>query len=88
MKAFLDAEYTPSVIEQSLSESHVSWFVAVPVLPKAGHALHQERPFRNCLTAEHTQHYGDVSLERACMSRCASDSALALAGSNSEMLSI
>ncbi|SAH90145.1 acetyltransferase%2C GNAT family [Enterobacter bugandensis] len=24
MKAFLDAEYTPSVIEQSLSESHVS----------------------------------------------------------------
>lgn len=28
MKDFLDAEYTPSVIEQSLSESHVSWFVA------------------------------------------------------------
>ena len=28
MTAFLDAEYTPSVIEQSLSESHVSWFVA------------------------------------------------------------
>ena len=28
MKAFLDAEYTPAVIEQSLSESPVSWFVA------------------------------------------------------------
>nr|WP_270654433.1 hypothetical protein [Enterobacter bugandensis] len=32
--------------------------------------------------AERTQHYGDVWLS----SRCASDSALALAGSNSEML--
>ncbi|HHT1655567.1 TPA: N-acetyltransferase family protein [Enterobacter roggenkampii] len=28
MTAFLDAEYAPSVIEQSLTESHVSWFVA------------------------------------------------------------
>ncbi|KZQ33830.1 alanine acetyltransferase [Enterobacter genomosp. O] len=28
MKDFLDAEYAPSVIERSLAESHVSWFVA------------------------------------------------------------
>ena len=27
-EGFLDAEYAPSVIEQSLTESHVSWFVA------------------------------------------------------------
>ncbi|MRE92177.1 GNAT family N-acetyltransferase [Enterobacter bugandensis] len=81
MKAFLDAEYTPAVIEQSLSESPVSWFVAetdrpVGFMKVTWDAMLPETDKRGVLLnklyldpAETGKHYGQDMFNKIDMAR-------------------